>query len=84
MIPKRSPELNLGISKGSPSVNPPSTIRCIQRAASGDPLSVLVSIWGWDGVPKRVTDPKIRIARKLQTEQGSGWKLTGCHQEDWT
>ena len=40
MIPKRSPELSLVISKGSPSVNPPSTIRFIQRAANRDPLSV--------------------------------------------
>ena len=54
MIPKRSPELNLGISKGSPSVNPPSTIRFIQRAANGDPLSVSCPFGVGMGFPRRL------------------------------
>ena len=69
MIPKRSPELNQGIPKGSPSVNPPINNKVHTKGCKWRSTKCLVSIWGWDGVPKRVTDPKIQIARRLRTEQ---------------
>ena len=82
--PKTISRAKSGDLQRIPLSKPPINNKVHTKGCKWRSTKCLVSIWGWDGVPKRVTDPKIRIARRLQTEQGSGWKLPGCHQEDWT